>query len=281
MKKGFNKADVTDSPLDAKASNTSSSAPKKSSTKPKITKIGGDKPKSTTTKSTASKSSTSKTATSRSNASATSKTETSKKSTTDTTKKTSKLADKSVKNKELEKINEEQLNTRGYRGTRNKVIIISLVVLIVISIIGVILYSLTMKSDANCFLYLSKPNDVDAHYVVNNQNINEFRTPSALREGVVYDLDIELKISTPGQYNIKYYYECYVNGALTDCVLNYELDWDMFRRDDATNTYYTIQPVDGNATIKLTGGLAIQSDYVNRISTQNFRMRIFTIIEKV
>ncbi len=248
MKKEFNRADIVDVPLDHKITNNISSAPKKN--KPKITRIGNNRPIPST-----------------------------KPIEPDTPKK-SKLADNSISNRDLESINEENLKVYAYRGTRNRVIIISLVVLIILTIVGMLLYSLTLESNENCFLYLDNKN-VNAHYVVNNEKVDAFRTPNGLRNGTVYDIDIALRINSSGNYMVEYRYECYVDGKLANNVLNYDVDWDLFRLNTATNTYYTITPVSGNSTVKLTGGLALQPGYKDIVSANNFEMKVYTKVYKV
>ncbi len=279
MKNDFNKATMTDMPLDEVNTTRSSSTPKKTESKPKITKIGGDT-KSSTKKSLNGtiKTTTTKTTTK------TTITKTVTKSPPKTVVKSptkSKLKDNSISNKDLEKMNEEKVQSHSFRGTRNRVIIIALSVLLIISILAIVLYSLTLESDANCFLYLIKSGDVKATYIVNNEQMTEFRTPSNFSGGTIFQVDIDLKINSSGKYKISYYFECYVAGKLMENVLVYQPNYDLFYPDASTNSYYTLTPVDGNQTINLSDGVVIDSVYSNMVDAHNFTLKLYTKIEKI
>ncbi|MFQ6752267.1 MAG: hypothetical protein ACLRFL_01710 [Clostridia bacterium] len=281
MKNDFNKATKTDMPLDEVNTTRSSSTPKKTTTttKPKITKIGGDT-KSSTKKSSSGtiKTTTTKTTTK------TTITKTVTKSPPKTVVKSpakSKLKDNSISNKDLEKMNEEKVQSHSFRGTRNRVIIIALSVLLIISILAIVLYSLTLESDANCFLYLNKSSDIKATYIINNEEMTEFRTPSNFRGGTIFQVDIDLKISSSGRYKISYYFECYVAGNLMKNVLVYQPNYDLFYPDTSTNSYYTLNPVNGNQTISLSDGVVIDSAYANMVDPYNFTLKLYTKIEKI
>jgi len=277
MKKEFNKATMTDMPLDEVNVSRSSSTPKKSTnTKPKITKIGGDNKSTTKKNSFGTVKSTTK------NTTTTTKTIITKTEIKTPTKtSTSKLKDKSISNQDLERMNEEKIRSQSFRGTRNRVIIIALSVLLVISIVAIVLYSLTLKSDANCFLYMDKDSGVKASYIVNNEEMSEFRTPGNFRGGAIFEVDIDLKISSSGQYKITYYFECYVDGRLMDNVLVYQPNYDLFYPDNSTNSYYTLYPVNGNQTISLSDGVIIDSAYANSVDQYNFTLKLYTKIEKI
>ena len=275
MKKEFNKATMTDMPLDEVNVSRSSSTPKKSTnTKPKITKIGGDNKSTTKKNSFGTVKSTTKNTTTK-----TIITKTEIKTPTKTS--TSKLKDKSISNQDLERMNEEKIRSQSFRGTRNRVIIIALSVLLVISIVAIVLYSLTLESDANCFLYIDKDSGVKASYIVNNEEMSEFRTPGNFRGGAIFEVDIDLKISSSGQYKITYYFECYVDGRLMDNVLVYQPNYDLFYPDNSTNSYYTLYPVNGNQTISLSDGVVIDSAYSSYVDQYNFTLKLYTKIEKI
>lgn len=263
MKKDFNRATKSDMPLEVDAVITrSSSTPRKTtSTKPKITKIGNGTAKKVTS------SKTRKTTTS----------STSKKTTT----LNQKLGKDKVSNKDLEKLNEESIQKHSFRTRRNIVIIILLIMLIFVAVLSILLYAMTLTSDANCFLYLKTTGSVDASFVVENQYIEEFRTPNEFGGGRRFIVDLDLQIDSGGQYKVSFYYECFVGNELMENILPYEPNRDLFRKNHTNNTYETITSISGNQTVDLLQGIEINTRYSGRVNANNFSMKFYLNIERI
>ncbi len=298
MKNDFNRVTKSDMPLDSESVQSRSSSttkPKTTEIKPKITKIGSGTAKKTPTKTTTTKTTVTKTTTTKT-VKATPEEKVEKKPSkpkkpevveekkepaVPKEKKSKKLTEEKISNQDLEKLNEEKIQSHSFRSTRNKVIIVMLVVLILISVIGVALYAMTLKSDANCFLYMNKKGNVNASFIVEKQQITEFRTPNGLTGNRTFEVDINLKISSGGDYKISFYYECYLGDELMQNILPYEPNREMFRKNNSTNTFESIGTIKGYQTIDIMEGVAIDARYVNRVNPNNFKFKLYLTIEKV
>lgn len=303
MKKDYNRDVMSDMPMEASfvapAKTTSST---KTATKPKINAIGTQK--RTTKTSTASKSSSGKTSTSKS----TTKTATAK-STKATETKSKTAASKSVETKtsktkkeqpveetfeskklrtklvnadsditDLEKLNESNIKSYRFKSKRNKVIIVVLSFLLILSILAVTILLTISKLKSNCYLYAY--GNVDAVFVVNGQEMKKFRTPSNLQGNRILEVDIDVQINTYAQYNIRFIPMCYQKGMLLENTLIYEHNTDLFKYG-GDGYYYSIAPIQGGQTIDLCGGIILDYDYQDTLNVDNFLLEFCVYFEKV
>ena len=251
MKRGYNRNEMSDIPLDASfdASTSVKTSTSKTTTKPKINAIGkkaNSGIKNKTTK-------------------------------TETTSKKSKTDEKSKEAlNDLERLNEE--NFRGFetKSKRNKVVIVLLVIAIISAIAVISVYLAITKLKTNCTMYVYGAN---ASYVINGEELSEFRAPSNLRGNSIFEIDIDLKIESSGTYNIKFKPECYQNGNLIENTLIYEANLELFY-EGVDGYYYSKAPIDGNQKIDLCGGIILDYNYKDTLTIENFQMKFHTYLEE-
>ena len=256
MKKDYNKATTSDIPMD------DSFTPEIKETKPKTTS-------STTTK--AKINAIGKKA----------KTQIAKKavSTKEKTKGLrTKLNSSSVEMSDLEKLNEDNIRTYSYRSRRNKVIIALLSVVLAITIAVVSIFAIVGRLKTNCNMILH--GNVNASYIIDDMEIDEFRTPSSLQGNRILKINIEINIRSGGTYNVKFIPLCYQKGVLMGNTLIYEPNYALFE-EGGDGYYYSKSPISGNQVISLCGGIILDYYYETSLNADNFKLDFHTYFEKV
>lgn len=250
MKKDYNRATMTDLPMDDSLNPIEPSKRKSTSTtkKPKINTIGTKKTSST-----------------------------SKKLTTSTTKKTSSKNTKEELS-DLEKLNEENLKSYRFKSRRNRVVIILLSLLLIISIASIATYLAITRLKTNCNMHIH--GEVKAVHLVDGKEMQEFRGPSNLQGNRVLRLDIDLKLEEGGTFNIKFKVECYQKGDLMENTLIYEPNLSLFA-EDGDGIYYSKNPIGGNQVISLCDGIILDYFYEDTLHNDIFRMDFHTYIERI
>ena len=265
MKRDYNRDVMSDMPVDSSFTpQTQKKTTTRTSTKPKINAIGTQK---RTTKSTT--------------ASKTTKKSTSSKDTT-TGKKEEKLRTKLTNSEDqlndLEKLNEESIKTYRFKSKRNRVFIILLSVLLAIAIVSIAVVLSISKLKTNCNMFLH--GNVEAVFIVDGQELDEFRSPSNLQGNRIFKVNIDIEIQSGGEYNIKFIPKCYQKGVLMENTLIYEHNTTLFKED--TDGYYvSINPIKGGQTINLCGGIILDYYYENSLNVDNFKLDFHVYFEKV
>ncbi len=255
MKKNYNLNTTSDIPLEASYSTPiKSSTTKTTSTKPKINAIG----KKATTK-----------LDNKSSKTTTSKSSQAKKQTKDAKK------DKRIE--DLEKLNEENFKSFSTKTKRNKVVIVLLSIAIAIAIAVITAYVIIIKLDTNCAVHVHGANAV---CLVGGEDLAEFRSPANLQGNSIFNIDLKLKINESGQFKIRFKPECFQNGALIENTLIYEANLELFFED--VDGYYTSKnPISGNQTIQLCGGIILDYNYENTLNVGNFKLDFHVYLEKI
>ena len=272
MKKVYNKFTTSDIPLDASldAPQGPTSKIKSTTSKPTIKAIGSKAKSSSTTKATTKKPTTKSTNKTTANQPGTE------------IKKGSvrkKLVKDSVDLENLEKINEENIKSHSFRAKRNQGIVILLSILLAIAIAIIVVYAVLSKVESNCFLYTN--GDAEATYIVNGEELSEFRSPANIRGDCVFTVNIDLKIHTPGDFNVKFLIKCYNGDKLLTNVVIYEpntADEGFTYKSDGY--YHSKSVIKGNTTTRLCKGVALNELGIN-LSDDEFKMEVYTIIKKV
>ncbi len=302
MKKDYNRDVMSDMPVDSSSFAPSTKTTKTTTTtKPKISAIGTQK-RTTSSKTTTSKtSSTSKAGTKSLTSKTTStasktgaKTSTTKKTTTSskTTETISKTDQKATENKklrtkltnssdeisDLEKLNEQNIKSYRFKSKRNKVIISLLSVLLVLSIATIATFLIVSRLKTNCHMYIH--GDVSAVFIVDGQEMDEFRTPSNLQGNRIFNLNIDIRIETSAEYRIKFTPKVYQKGVLISNTLIYKHNRELFY-DGGDGYYYSINTIQGNQTISLCEGVILDYYYENTLNVDNFKLDFHVYFEKV
>lgn len=248
MKKDFNKATLTDMPLDSSlpATNTEKTTPAKR----KISQI-------------------------------TSKNSKTKSKSKITTKNNEIKQKNEAIEEDLEKLNEENLKNHSFRQRRNRIVIIVLILLLILSIGGFILYFNISKLENNCYFHLE--GDADAVYIINDMELTKFRAPSELKGNRILELKIQIKIKSGGNYNIKFKPRVYQSGSELSNVLIYEpIQNEEYKFVEAEGGFYnSYAPISGNQTITLCYGVVLDRDYENSLNISNFKMDFYTYLYRV
>ena len=188
----------------------------------------------------------------------------------------SKLNNDSIDLVELEQLNETNLKNFKARTRRNRVIIIVLTILLVItaSTIGILLA--ISKLTNNSFLYIH--GRVSATHVVDGYELNRFRTPTEIQGNRLLSIDLDLKIESSGNYNIRFTIDIFQNGEELDNTIIYEYNRTLFYAGN-DGYYYSKNPIAGDQTIDLCEGVLIDYRYEHTLNIDNFRMEVHTYIE--
>lgn len=282
MKKDYNRDVVSDMPIEASFTSSVSKSTQNKTTKPKINAIGSQK------KTSSSASKTSKTSNGTSKTSKTSSTSASKTSkTTKTSAQDENVASKKLRTKltnsenditDLEKLNEENLKTFRFKNKREKVIIAVLSVLLIVAIVTIVSISLITRLKENCNFRIY--GDVNAEFVINGEEMDEFRSPSNLQGNRIFEFDVDVKIKSGGYYYIKFIPLCYQKGVLMKNTLVYEQNINLFY-EGGDGYYYSLSPIEGGQTIRLCSGVILDYDYEETLNVDNFKMDFCVYFEKV
>jgi len=173
---------------------------------------------------------------------------------------------------DLEKLNEENIKSRGFRGRRNQFIIIILSILLAISIAVIAVIISVNKIENNCFLNVS--GDASATYIVDGKEINAFRAPASIKGFRVLRLDVDLKIESEGSYNVEFEVEVYQGALLMGGIQLTGLNTNVFALAPDGVTYRSMMPISGNQVIQLFTGIAIDSEYENTLNDSNFKLEV-------
>ena len=246
MKKVYSDADKTDMPLDSQKKVSAKTNSSTETKKAKISVISSKNSSNSKAKNSASKSSKSNLR--------------------------SRLKSDSVDMMDLEKLNEENIKSRGFRGRRNQFIIIILSVLLAISIAVIVVFMTMSKVENNCFLNVH--GDASAAYIVDGKELNEFRAPATIQGFRVLKLDVDLKIESGGSYNIEFEVEVYQGSLLLDGIQLTGVNTSVFALAPDGVTYRSMVPVSGNQVIQLFTGIAINSEYEKTLNDSNFKMEV-------
>ena len=256
MKKDYNRDVVSDMPIEASFTSSVETKTEKKTTKPKINAIGGQKKSTNATKLKNAKNGESSSA----------------------KKLRTKLTNSDTQITDLEKLNEENIKSYRFKNKRNKVVIAILSVLLAISIISIITFTIITKLKENCNFFVR--GDADASFIINGEEIDEFRSPSNLQGNRIFKFDVEVKIESGGYYYVKFIPKCYQKGVLMRNVLVYEQNVDLFY-EGGDGFYYSREPIEGDQTIALCGGIILDYDYEDSLTVDNFKLDFYVYFEKV
>lgn len=179
---------------------------------------------------------------------------------------------------ELEDLNEQNLKYYRSRTRRNRVIILALVVLLLASILGIVLYATMVYLQNNCFLYTH--GNCNATYVVDGVEMSRFRTPNNLQGNRVLRAQFSIKIESRGDFNVRFRIDVFQYDELLENIIVYYPNRDLFYNGD-DGYYYSSQPIKGGRTINLCRGVVLDNTYEETLNVDNFRLEFHTYFEPV
>lgn len=195
------------------------------------------------------------------------------------TKLRTKLKSDSYDLMDLEKLNEENIKSRGYRGRRNRVIIIVLSVLLALVIASIAIYLSMIKINYNCTLKIK--GDVSAVYLVDGEELSEFKVPATIRGDRVLRLDTDVQINSGGAYMVSFIVEVYQGSLKLGGIQLTGVNTYLFELASDGVSYVSRDYIVGNQTISLFTGVAIDAEYENTLNSNNFKMVVTTNFVRV
>ena len=202
----------------------------------------------------------------------------SKKSSTSKSNLRSRLKSDSVDMVDLEKLNEENLKSRGFRGRRNQFIIIILSILLAISIAVIAVFISVSRIENNCFLRVS--GDASASYLVDGKELSEFRAPATIQGYRVLRLDVDLQIESDGEYFIEFVVEVYQGSLMLSGVQLTGVNTNIFALAPDGMTYKSMTSISGNQVLNMFTGVAINSQYEKTLNDSNFKLEVYTNLKR-
>lgn len=179
---------------------------------------------------------------------------------------------------DLETINEQNLKQYRSRVTRNRFLIITLVILLIAAVATFAIILSINKMTNNCEVVVH--GNVSADVIIDGQKLNKFRTPIGVQGNRVYLIDTDIDINSTGKYNIYFTIDAYQAGVKLKNTFAYEYDHDLFHMD-STGKYVSNEAIFGGQTINLFNGVVLDDAYENTLTTDNFSMEINIYFTKV
>ncbi len=172
---------------------------------------------------------------------------------------------------DLETINEQNLKQYRSRVTRNKFLIITLVLLLVAAVTTFAIVLSINKLVNNCQIFVHGNVSVDV--IVDGEKMDEFRTPIGVQGNRVYMIDTDIEIKSTGEFDVYFTIDVYQSGVKLKNSFAYEYNHDLFH-DDGNGRYVSNQPIAGEQTIDLFNGVVLDDAYENTLTNENFSMKI-------
>lgn len=172
--------------------------------------------------------------------------------------------------------NEEAIRNYHTKVKRNRVAIIILSVMLVLTVALLAIYIGAMSLETNCKMIIHNAN---ATYIIDGKETNRFRAPSNLQGNRILKMEIQLRIDDPGQYKIKFQPRCYIKNQLLDNTLVYIFNTELFR-DGGDGYFYTKDDVyiNGHEVVTLCEGIILDYQYESSLNVDNFRMEFHTYV---
>ncbi len=178
---------------------------------------------------------------------------------------------------DLEQINEQNLRQYRSRVTRNRVVIITLIALLVATIAAFAIVISVRRMANNCTLIIH--GNVDAEFVVNGEKLDKFRTPIGVQGNRVYAINTDIDIHSTGSYNVYFTIEVFQSGNKLNNTFAYEYNHNLFRSADG-GKYVSIAPISGGQKIDLFEGVVLDDAYENTLNVDNFTMQVHIYFER-
>lgn len=179
---------------------------------------------------------------------------------------------------DLETINENNLKQYRSRVTRNRFVIITLIILLIIAITTISIVVGIQRMANNCEIKIH--GDVSADCYVDDQKLNKFRTPIGVQGNRVYIINTDVDIHSSGSYNVYFKIEVFQAGVKLNNTFAYEYNHDLFHATE-NGQYQSNSAISGGQRIRLFNGVVLDDAYENTLNTDNFTMEINIYFEKV
>lgn len=187
------------------------------------------------------------------------------------------LKSDNVTMEDLETINENNLKKYRSRSMRNKVVIVSLAILLLAAIATIIVILNIKRLQNNCVLNVR--GNVDAEFIVDGKKLNKFRSPVGIQGNRVYMIDTDIKINSTGTFNVYFTIEAYRANELMQNTFAYSFNHDLFYQQ-SNGKYTCIAPITGGQTINLFEGIVLDDAYADSLTTENFRLEVNIYFER-
>lgn len=183
----------------------------------------------------------------------------------------------SIDNVDLEELNNQ--NMRNYTGNSNRkrVVIVILTILLIASLVVVVVLWNLNRTKNNCFLHSS---GASVDFYVDDEKLTEFKSPYGLTGNRIYEVQIDVKINSSGEYNLKFRIDAKKDKASLNNIIAYDYSTQLFKYQ-ADGYYYSTTTVSGGEKITLFKGVVLDKVYEDTLNSSNFSMDIYVYLEKV
>lgn len=178
---------------------------------------------------------------------------------------------------DLEQINEQNLRQYRSRVTRNRFVIITLVILLVAAIATFSIVIALRRMVNNCSVKVN--GDADAEFIINGERLTKFRTPLGVQGNRVYMIDTDIEIKSSGNYNVYFTVEVFQSGEKLRNTFAYEYNHDLFHME-GDGKYSSNDAIAGGQTIDLFNGVVLDDAYETSLNNENFTMKITINFER-
>lgn len=178
---------------------------------------------------------------------------------------------------DLEQINEQNLRQYRSRVTRNRFVIITLVILLAAAIATFSIVITLKRMVNNCTVKVN--GDADAECIINGERLTKFRTPLGVQGNRVYMIDTDIEIKSSGNYNVYFTVEVFQSGEKLRNTFAYEYNHDLFHMD-GDGKYSSNEAIAGGQTIDLFNGVVLDDAYETSLNNENFTMKITINFER-
>lgn len=178
---------------------------------------------------------------------------------------------------DLETINENNLKQYRSRVTRNRFVIITLIILLVAAITTIAVIVGIQRMVNNCEIKVH--GNVSADCYVDGQQLNKFRTPIGVQGNRVYLIDTDIDIHSSGNYNVYFTIEVFQAGVKLNNTFAYEYNHDLFHATE-DGKYVSNSAIAGGRRIDLFNGVVLDNAYEETLTTDNFTMEINVYFER-
>lgn len=178
---------------------------------------------------------------------------------------------------DLEQINEQNLRQYRSRVTRNRFVIITLIILLIAAIATFSVVIALRRMVNNCTVKVH--GDVDAEFIIDGERLTKFRTPLGVQGNRVYMIDTDIEIKSSGNYDVYFTVEVFQSGERLRNTFAYEYNHDLFHME-GDGKYSSNDPIAGGQTIKLFKGVVLDDAYETSLNNENFTMKINIYFER-
>ena len=153
--------------------------------------------------------------------------------------------------------------TTDKRARRNKVII-SFMVVAILLIWGAVLVMLLVKPKEpkyNCYTYLGGSASSGCEVLMNDQNVSKWLSPTGIKPGNIYNVEMSLKIKEEGSFNVRFRVEIKNDETVVKNATTIDAPAKFVLEEDNGVWWYIGRNIAGKSTTTLITAITFMQDY--------------------